>query len=84
VSHTHDAGSLAGFRELRERMNAESISYHLVRCREEGVRRDEIFESFSVALIVGGSIVIPHLRRAVARWSELEQLPPQPADQPRG
>jgi AhpD family alkylhydroperoxidase len=52
----------------------DCITYHLVRCREEGVRRDEIFESFSVALIVGGSIVIPHLRRAVARWSELEAL----------
>ena len=52
----------------------DCITYHLVRCREEGVRRDEIFESFSVALVVGGSIVIPHLRRAVARWSELEGM----------
>ena len=52
----------------------DCITYHLVRCREEGVRRDEIFETFSVALVVGGSIVIPHLRRAAARWSELEGL----------
>jgi AhpD family alkylhydroperoxidase len=52
----------------------DCITYHLVRCREVGVRRDEIFESFSVALVVGGSIVIPHLRRAVARWSELEAM----------
>jgi hypothetical protein len=31
-----------------------------------------VFESLSIALVVGGSIVIPHLRRAVARWTELE------------
>ncbi len=52
----------------------DCITYHLVRCREEGASRDELFEVFSVALVVGGSIVIPHLRRAVAR---LDQLPEQ-------
>lgn len=50
----------------------DCITYHIVRCREEGVTRSEAFEAFSVALVVGGSIVIPHLRRAVARWSELD------------
>ena len=50
----------------------DCITYHLVRCREEGVTRAEAFEACSVALVVGGSIVIPHLRRAVARWSELD------------
>lgn len=50
----------------------DCITYHVVRCREEGVTRAQAFEAFSVALIVGGSIVIPHLRRAVERWSELE------------
>jgi AhpD family alkylhydroperoxidase len=50
----------------------DCITYHLIRCREEGLTRDEVFESFSVALVVGGSIVIPHLRRAVARWGELQ------------
>lgn len=50
----------------------DCITYHVVRCREEGVTRAEAFEACSVALVVGGSIVIPHLRRAVARWSELE------------
>jgi AhpD family alkylhydroperoxidase len=50
----------------------DCITYHIVRCREEGVTRAEAFEAFSVALVVGGSIVIPHLRRAVARWSELD------------
>ncbi|MFN2638134.1 MAG: carboxymuconolactone decarboxylase family protein [Gemmatimonadaceae bacterium] len=52
----------------------DCVTYHLTRCAEERVTRAEIFESVSVALIVGGSIVIPHLRRAVDRWSELEKL----------
>ena len=52
----------------------DCVTYHLTRCAEERVTRDEIFESLSVGLIVGGSIVIPHLRRAVDRWSELESL----------
>lgn len=43
----------------------DCIRYHLIRCREEGVGDEELFEAFSVALVVGGSIVIPHLRRAV-------------------
>ncbi|HEV2131243.1 MAG TPA: carboxymuconolactone decarboxylase family protein [Longimicrobiaceae bacterium] len=43
----------------------DCVTYHLVRCKEEGVTEDEFFEAFSVALVVGGSIVIPHLRRAV-------------------
>ena len=52
----------------------DCVTYHLTRCAEEGVGRDEIFESMSVGLIVGGSIVIPHLRRAVDRWNQLESL----------
>ena len=115
---SHDAhGTLAAFREHRERMNAEilaegnlvvnrffnldsrayeagaldtktkellglvaslvlrcddCITYHVVRCREEGVSRAEFFELLGVGLVVGGSITIPHVRRAVARWAELE------------
>ena len=52
----------------------DCITYHLVRCKEEGVTRAEVFETFGVGLIVGGSIVIPHLRRAVDRWDELEHV----------
>ena len=51
----------------------DCVTYHVVRCQEEGVTREEAFEAFGVGLVVGGSIVIPHLRRAVARWTELEQ-----------
>jgi AhpD family alkylhydroperoxidase len=43
----------------------DCISYHVAQCRDAGVSRDEFFEAFSVGLVVGGSIVIPHLRRAV-------------------
>jgi AhpD family alkylhydroperoxidase len=52
----------------------DCVTYHLTRCAEEHVSRAELFESLSVGLVVGGSIVIPHLRRAVDRWSELERL----------
>ena len=51
----------------------DCISYHVAQCREAGVGRDEMFEAFSVALVVGGSIVIPHLRRAVDFLDRLEQ-----------
>jgi AhpD family alkylhydroperoxidase len=50
----------------------DCISYHVAQCREAGVKRDEFFETFSVALVVGGSIVIPHLRRAVDFLDQLE------------
>ena len=49
----------------------DCITYHVIRCREEKVSDAEFYEAFSVALVVGGSIVIPHLRRAVARLEEL-------------
>ena len=52
----------------------DCVTYHLTRCAEEKVTRPEMFEALSVGLVVGGSIVIPHLRRAVDRWSELEKL----------
>lgn len=49
----------------------DCVTYHVVRCREEGVTHEELLEAFGVALVVGGSIVIPHLRRAMARLEEL-------------
>ena len=51
----------------------DCINYHVAQCREAGVKRDEMFEAFSVGLVVGGSIVIPHLRRAVDFLDRLEQ-----------
>ena len=43
----------------------DCVTYHLIRCKEEGVTDDELLEACNVGLVVGGSIVIPHLRRAV-------------------
>jgi len=50
----------------------DCINYHVAECRNAGVNRDEFFEIFSVGLVVGGSIVIPHLRRAVDFLDQLE------------
>jgi AhpD family alkylhydroperoxidase len=49
----------------------DCITYHVARCAEEGVTDPEMHEAFSIGLVVGGSIVIPHLRRAVARLEEV-------------
>jgi AhpD family alkylhydroperoxidase len=50
----------------------DCIRYHLQQCKEQGVSREELFEAFSIALTVGGSIVIPHLRRAVEFQDRLD------------
>jgi len=51
----------------------DCISYHVAQCKEVGATREELFETFSVGLVVGGSIVIPHMRRAVDFLDRLEQ-----------
>ena len=55
----------------------DCITYHLVRCAEEGWKRAEVIDALNVSLIVGGSIVIPHVRRAFARMREIPQLKPE-------
>lgn len=49
----------------------DCIAYHTIRCKELGATDAQIMETFNVGLIVGGSIVIPHLRRAMALLDEL-------------
>jgi len=49
----------------------DCIKYHLDKCFEQEVTTEEIFEVFGVANLVGGTIVIPHTRRAVEYWEEL-------------
>jgi AhpD family alkylhydroperoxidase len=51
----------------------DCVSYHVQRCKDEGVSDPELYDVFSVALVVGGSIVVPHLRRAVAFLDELNE-----------
>jgi len=49
----------------------DCITYHIIQALEQGATNAEFFETFTIALIVGGSIVIPHLRRAVAFLEEM-------------
>jgi AhpD family alkylhydroperoxidase len=51
----------------------DCVKYHLEKCKENGVSTQELFEVFAVANIVGGTIVIPHTRRAVEFWDELQK-----------
>lgn len=51
----------------------DCIKYHLGKCKEVGMTRAQVLEVFQVALVVGGSIVIPHSRRAYEYWEELEK-----------
>ncbi len=52
----------------------DCIKYHLGKCYELGVSTPQVFEVFSVANIVGGTIVIPHTRRAVEYWESLQSV----------
>jgi AhpD family alkylhydroperoxidase len=49
----------------------DCIKYHLGKCHEAGINSDEMNEVFMIANLVGGSIVIPHYRRAIEYWDEL-------------
>lgn len=55
----------------------DCIKYHLERCYALGVTTPELFELFSVANLVGGTIVIPHTRRAVEYWEALQEERPE-------
>ncbi|MGH8378121.1 MAG: carboxymuconolactone decarboxylase family protein [Gammaproteobacteria bacterium] len=54
----------------------DCVAYHIGQCLETGSSRDEIMEAMSVSLVVGGTIVIPHLRRAVAFLDEVTGATP--------
>ncbi len=50
----------------------DCIMYHVIRCHEEGVSSEELEEALFIGLIVGGTITIPHQRRAMQAWDELK------------
>jgi len=52
----------------------DCIKYHLETCYELKLSKDQIMEVFAVANLVGGTIVIPHTRRALEYWEELESM----------
>lgn len=50
----------------------DCIQYHLIKCYDNGISENELFEVLAIANLVGGTIVIPHTRRAVEFWDELQ------------
>ena len=51
----------------------DCVKYHLGKCYDEGISTPQMYEIFAVANIVGGTIVIPHTRRAAEYWEELQK-----------
>jgi len=51
----------------------DCVAYHLETCYKEGVSKEEIMETLSIATLIGGTIVIPHLRKAYEFWGVLEE-----------
>lgn len=51
----------------------DCVKYHLESCHNEGVTKEEVMETLSIGTLVGGTIVIPHLRRAYEYWEVLEE-----------
>jgi AhpD family alkylhydroperoxidase len=51
----------------------DCVLYHLLKCHDEGLTDQEFDETMSVGLVVGGSITIPHIRRAFKAWEELKE-----------
>jgi AhpD family alkylhydroperoxidase len=83
-SHVYEDGKLD--RRTKEMMGLvaslvlrcdDCIAYHVIECHQQGVDLEEFYELFNVGLVVGGSIVIPHMRRAVDLLDELERNPKQ-------
>ena len=52
----------------------DCVKYHLGKCKEVGFTTEEVHEAMGVATLVGGTIVIPHLRRAFEYWEELQHV----------
>lgn len=51
----------------------DCVKYHLEKCHQQGMTTEELFEIFAVANVVGGTIVIPHTRRALEFWEALNE-----------
>ena len=69
-ARTKEVAGLVGSLVLR---CDDCIAYHVIRCKELGMTDAQLFEAFNVGLVVGGSIVIPHLRRAVEYLDDLDE-----------
>ena len=51
----------------------DCITYHILQCHKEGVTAEELEEAITIGYVVGGSIVVPHMRRAFARWEQIQE-----------
>ena len=51
----------------------DCVRYHLLKCSENDVTEEELFEVLGIATLVGGTIVVPHMRRAVEFWDDLKK-----------
>ncbi|HSM64138.1 MAG TPA: carboxymuconolactone decarboxylase family protein, partial [Gillisia sp.] len=51
----------------------DCVRYHLETCFKEGISKEEVVETLGIATLIGGTIVIPHLRRAYEFWEALEE-----------
>jgi AhpD family alkylhydroperoxidase len=52
----------------------DCVRYHLGKCKEVGLSTDQVQEAMGIATLIGGTIVIPHLRRAFEFWEELQNV----------
>lgn len=52
----------------------DCVKYHLESSHKVGATKEEVMETLGIATLVGGTIVVPHLRRAYEYWEELENL----------
>ncbi|HEY5917034.1 MAG TPA: carboxymuconolactone decarboxylase family protein [Chryseolinea sp.] len=52
----------------------DCVRYHLGKCKEVGLTTEEVNEAMGIATLIGGTIVIPHLRRAFEYWEQLENV----------
>lgn len=52
----------------------DCVRYHLEECHKLGLTKEEVVEGMSISLLIGGTIVIPHLRRAFEYWEALDNL----------
>lgn len=51
----------------------DCVRYHLETCHKLGISKEEVVEALSISLLIGGTIVIPHLRRAYEYWEALDE-----------
>jgi len=49
----------------------DCVNYHLEQCRDQGVTDAELTDALNIGLVIGGSITIPHLRRAFEFWNKI-------------